>query len=115
MVFGSEMLLTTDVGAVALMSTGAVMGPVVASKSSMPGTAAWAAGMSPARMASAASANFRAFAGLLMGSLASMDISRARTGVGRVSGNGGGASLTCAKAMAICDSPEKGRWPVMHS
>ncbi|CAH0300960.1 hypothetical protein SRABI26_04538 [Arthrobacter sp. Bi26] len=96
-------------------STGAVMGPVAASKSSMPGTAACAAEMSPLRMASAASDSLMASAGRFFGSLASMDISRARTGLGSVSGSGGGASLTWASAMAIWDSPENGRWPVRHS
>ena len=65
--------------------------------------------MSPSRMASAASANFKALAGRLAGSLDSIDINSARTGVGKVSGSGGGASLTWARAMAIWDSPENGR------
>ena len=47
---------------------------------------------------------FRQFDGVgrtVLGSLANMDISSARTGVGSVSGRGGGASFTCARAMAI--------------
>ena len=71
--------------------------------------------ISPFRMASAASESLMALAGRFFGSLASMDIRSARTGFGRVSGRGGGASFTCARAMAIWDSPENGRWPVRHS
>jgi hypothetical protein len=56
-----------------------------------------------------------ALAGRFFGSLASMDIRSARTGLGSDSGRGGGASLTWARAMAICDSPENGRCPVRHS
>ena len=109
--------LTAWVGAVPVVGTGAVIKPVLPSpsNSSMPGTAASAARMSPARIASAASASFSAVAGRSAGSLASIDISSARTGRGSDSGSGGGVSLICAMAMATCDSPVNGRRPARHS
>ena len=81
----------------------------------MPGTAAAAEAVSCRRRASAASARAVALAGRSCGSLASMDMISARTGSGMVSGRGGGGSLTWASAMAIWDSPEKGRCPTRHS
>ena len=82
---------------------------------SMPGTASVAVLVSPARRASAALASAVAFSGRSAGFLASMDMISWRTGAGMVSGSGGGASLTWARAMAICDSPVNGRRPARHS
>ena len=84
-------------------------------KSSIPGTASVAVSGLPARMASAATASESASAGRSAGSLASIDITSERTGTGMFSGNGGGVSLTWARAIAIWDSPVNGRRPANSS
>jgi hypothetical protein len=66
-------------------------------------------------MASTAVARAPAVAGRSLGSFASIDISSARTVSGTLSFSGGGGSLTCARAIAICDSPVNGRRPARHS
>jgi len=58
---------------------------------------------------------YECLAGRSAGVLGSMDMIRARTGAGMDSGSSGGVSLTCASAIAICDSPENGRRPARHS
>ena len=81
----------------------------------MPGTATTAASRSSRRIASTALATAPAVDGRSAGSLASMDMISARGPGGTSLGSGGGGSLTCARAIAICESPVNGRFPARHS
>ena len=79
------------------------------------GTAFNAARTSLRRIASIAAASAVALAGRSEGSFASRHIISARAVGETLSGSGGGVSFTCAKAIAICDSPVNGRCPASAS